>query len=70
MHHMDVVNMLGYSSEHIFLGFDDRIFKQTIGIFMRTNYAPGLVEWFIDVWVGFVSDEGLPKEYKNTMSNN
>ena len=43
----DVIKMLEYLIDNIFVEFGGRIFQQTIGIPMGTNYAPLLAELFL-----------------------
>ena len=49
----DVIKMLEYLIDNIFVEFGGRIFQQTIGILMGTNCAPLLADlFFIFVWGG------------------
>ena len=43
----DVINMLEYLIDIIFVEFGERIFQQTIGIPMGTNCAPLLADLFL-----------------------
>ena len=43
----DVIKMLEYLIDNIFVEFRGRIFQQTIGIRMGTNCAPLLVDLFL-----------------------
>ena len=43
----DVIKMLEYLIDNIFMEFGGRIFQQTIGILMGTNCAPLLAELFL-----------------------
>ena len=43
----DVIKMLEYLIDNIFVEFGGRIFQQTIGILMRTNRAPLLADLFL-----------------------
>ena len=43
----DVIKMLEYLIDNIFVEFDGRIFQQTIGIPMGTNCAPLLADLFL-----------------------
>jgi len=43
----DIVNMINFLINNIFIEFGGRIFQQTVGIPMGTNYAPLLVDFFL-----------------------
>jgi len=43
----DIVNMINFLIDNIFVEFGGRIFQQTVGIPMRTNCAPVLADLFL-----------------------
>jgi len=43
----DVVNIINFLTENIFIEFGGRIFQQTVGIPMGTNCAPLLADFFL-----------------------
>ena len=43
----DIINMLEFLIDNIFVFFDGSVFQQTVGIPMGTNCAPLLVELFL-----------------------
>jgi len=42
----DIVNMINFLIDYIFIEFGSRIFQQTVGIPMGTNCAPLLADLF------------------------
>ena len=43
----DIINMLEFLIDNIFVLFGGRVFQQTVGISMRTNCAPLLADLFL-----------------------
>ena len=43
----DIFNILEFLIDNIFVMFGGRVFKQTVGILMGTNFAPLLVDLFL-----------------------
>jgi len=43
----DIVNIINFLIENIFIGFGGRICQKTVGIPMETNCAPFLVDLFL-----------------------
>ena len=43
----DIINMVEFMIDNIFVMFGGRVFQQTVGIFMGTNCAPILAHLFL-----------------------
>jgi hypothetical protein len=43
----DIINMFEFLNDNIFVIFGGRVFQQTVGIPMGTNYAPLLADLFL-----------------------
>ena len=43
----DIINMLEFLIDNIFIMFGGRVFQQTIGIHMGANYVPLLADLFL-----------------------
>ena len=65
----DIIHMLDYLTDNIFVEFGGRIFQQAIGIPMGTNCAPLLADLLLYSYeVNFV--QSVIKAGKNTLPNN
>jgi hypothetical protein len=63
----DIFNILEFLIDNIFVMFGGRVFKQTVGILMGTNFAPLLVDLFLYSYeADFI--QGLLKKNKKKLA--
>jgi len=61
----DILNILEFLIDNIFVMFGGRVFKNTVGILMGTNFAPLLVDLFL-YWYEADFIQGLLKKTKRS----